>query len=55
MKVKVFSATRHTERNSLGETVTAWLEQTSVSVTDYKVLQSSDSEYHCLSIVIFYE
>ena len=52
-RVKVFSATRAKDRERIGEVVTAWIGDNS----DVRVLQaivnlSSDSEYHCLSIVL---
>ena len=54
--VKVFSATKAREREELGETVTRWLDaHPDVRIVDYKVTQSSDSEFHCLAITLFYE
>ena len=55
--VKVFSATKHKERDELGETVTRWLssQQGKIEVVDKVVTQSSDSEYHCVTITIFYK
>ena len=53
--VKVFSATKAKEREELGETVTRWLRSNAdVEVVDRVVSQSSDDEFHCLSIVLFY-
>ena len=54
--IKVFSVTKIVLRNVLGEAVTAWLtEQRGVIVIDdIQVLQSSDAEFHCVSIIIFY-
>lgn len=54
--VKVFSATKHKERDELGETVTRWLkaEQGRIELVDKIVSQSSDSEYHCVTITLFY-
>lgn len=53
--VKVFSATMLRERNELGETVTTWLNQNrGITIVDKIVSQSSDSEFHCLAITIFY-
>jgi hypothetical protein len=53
--VKVFSATKAREREELGENVTRWLRATSgVTVTDKIVTQSSDREFHCLTITLFY-
>lgn len=52
---KVFSATKAREREELGETVTQWLRQhPEIEVTDKIVTQSSDSEFHCLTITLFY-
>ena len=53
--VKVFSATKAKEREELGETVTRWLRANAdLEVVDRVVTQSSDDEFHCLSIVLFY-
>ncbi len=53
--VKVFSATKAKEREELGEKVTAWLlEQNSPEILDTHINQSSDSDYHCLSITVVY-
>ncbi|HET6346824.1 MAG TPA: hypothetical protein VFH51_17960 [Myxococcota bacterium] len=54
--VKVFSATKQKERDELGETVTRWLSEhgRTVEVVDKIVTQSSDSEYHCVTITLFY-
>jgi hypothetical protein len=53
--VKVFSATKAREREELGENVTRWLRATpGVQVMDKIVTQSSDREFHCLTITLFY-
>jgi len=53
--VKVFSATKAKEREQLGERVTEWIKrQRGVHITNTEVLQSSDHEFHCLSIIVFY-
>ena len=53
--VKVFSATKAKDREELGETVTRWLKSNpEVEMVDRVVSQSSDSEFHCLTIVLFY-
>jgi hypothetical protein len=54
--VKVFSATKQKERDELGETVTRWLDEQkrAVEIIDKIVTQSSDSEYHCVTITLFY-
>ena len=52
--VKTFSATKSKERSELGEKVTAWLRQNpGVEVIDKVVTQSSDREFHCLTITLF--
>lgn len=53
--VKIFSATKAREREQLGEVITRWLEEhPDVEVVDKKVTQSSDDEFHCLAISLFY-
>ena len=54
--IKIFSATQFVLRNALGETVTAWLTEVRgiVVVDDIQVLQSSDAEFHCVTIIVFY-
>lgn len=53
--VKVFSATKAKEREELGESITRWLKSNAdLEIVDRVVSQSSDSEFHCLSIVLFY-
>jgi hypothetical protein len=54
--VKVFSATKAREREELGELVTRWIrENPGTRIIDKIVTQSSDREFHCLTITIFYE
>jgi hypothetical protein len=54
--VKVFSATKAKEREGLGEQVTAWIRSNpNFEIIDKIVTQSSDSEFHCLTITIFYK
>jgi hypothetical protein len=53
--VKVFSATKAREREELGENVTRWIAANpGCRVTDKIVTQSSDREFHCLTITLFY-
>ncbi|MBI2377366.1 MAG: hypothetical protein HYV07_25415 [Deltaproteobacteria bacterium] len=53
--VKVFSATKAKEREELGDVVTQWLrDHPSFEIVDRIVLQSSDREFHCLTITLFY-
>jgi hypothetical protein len=52
--VKVFSATKARERGELGERVTSYLrDHQEAEVVDCLVRQSSDREFHCLTIVLF--
>ena len=53
--VKVFSATKAKEREELGEIVTRWVKTNpDLEVVDKEISQSSDNEFHCLSVVLFY-
>jgi putative lipoic acid-binding regulatory protein len=54
--VKVFSATKAREREELGDQVTQWIRNNpNARIIDKIVTQSSDREFHCLTITIFYE
>lgn len=54
--VKVFSATKAKEREELGENVSRWLKSNSdLEIVDKVVCQSSDSEFHCYSLILFYK
>ena len=53
--VQVFSATKAMERDALGQKVTRWLDENEdVTVVDTVVRQSSDNQFHCVTINIFY-
>lgn len=53
--VKVFSTTLARDREVMGERVTAWLrDNPSLEVVDKEVTQSSDREFHCLTLTLFY-
>ena len=53
--VKVFSATKAREREELGTVVTRWLRQNPhCQVLEKIVTQSSDSEFHCLTVTLLY-
>lgn len=56
--VKVFGATLVSQRQTLGETVTQWLEDArkrpGFEVVDIIVSQSSDDAYHLTAITIFF-
>jgi len=52
--VKVFSATKHRERAEMGERITEWLRKhPTAKIIDRTVTQSSDREFHCLTITLF--
>jgi hypothetical protein len=54
--VKVFTATKAKEREGIGDRITEWLRQTPpAEIVDVQVTQSSDEEFHCLTITIMYE
>ncbi len=54
--VKVFSATKAKEREALGDQVTSWIRgNPNCEIVDKIVTQSSDSEFHCLTITLFYK
>lgn len=53
--VKVFSTTLARDREALGESIGRWLaEHPDLEVVAKEVRQSSDQEFHCLSITFFY-
>jgi hypothetical protein len=53
--LKVFSTTLARDREALSERITGWLrEHPELEVVDREVRQSSDKEFHCLSILLFY-
>jgi hypothetical protein len=53
--IKVFTATKAKERCALGEKITEWLRNTRIEeIRDISVTQSSDEEFHCLTITILY-
>ena len=53
--VKVFSATKAKDREEMGEAITRWLdEHPDIVPVEREVTQSSDREFHCLTITIFY-
>ena len=53
--IKIFSATMVADRLQLGEKVTAWIaSHPSLQLTEMVVTQSSDSQFHCIAISVFY-
>ncbi len=54
--VKVFSATMMRDREALGEKVTEWLQaHPQREIVDTRVTQSSDAQFHCITITLFYK
>ena len=52
---QVFSATKARERELLGQMITDWITaHPTYQIVDKIVTQSSDSEFHCLTITFFY-
>lgn len=53
--VRVFSATMVSDREQLGEKITAWLTANpACHVREVVVTQSSDEAFHCIAITLFY-
>jgi folate-dependent tRNA-U54 methylase TrmFO/GidA len=53
--VKVFSTTLARDREQMGEIITKWIKDNpGIEIVDRSVTQSSDKEFHCLTITIFY-
>jgi hypothetical protein len=52
--VKVFSATKAKDRHSIGDHVTDWIAaHPTVRVVKTVVALSSDTKFHCYSIILF--
>lgn len=54
--MKVFSATKHTERAELGVTVSNYItnmRRDRHELVATTCMQSSDSEFHCVTIIVF--
>jgi hypothetical protein len=53
--MKVFSTTLARDREVMGDTITRWLQENQqLEIVDKIVTQSSDKEFHCLTITLFY-
>ena len=53
--MKVFSTTLARDREAMGDTITRWItENPNVEIVDKTVTQSSDKEFHCVTITLFY-
>jgi len=54
--MKVFSTTLARDREAMGDNITRWLRDNSqLEIVDKIVTQSSDKEFHCLTITLFYK
>ena len=53
--MKVFSTTLAHDREAMGDNITRWLHDNAQhEIVDKIVTQSSDKEFHCLTITLFY-
>ena len=53
--MKIFSTTLARDREQMGDTITRWLhDNQQLEIVDKIVTQSSDKEFHCLTITLFY-
>ncbi len=57
--IKVFTATIAKKRHELGEEATKWIVSQKAKSKDFEIVdkvvtQSSDNEFHCISITLFY-
>jgi hypothetical protein len=53
--IKVFSTTLARDRENMGENITKWIrDNPNAEIVDKVVTQSSDKEFHCLTITLFY-
>lgn len=53
--MKIFSTTLARDREAMGDNITRWVrDNPQVEIVDKIVTQSSDKEFHCLTITLFY-
>ncbi len=53
--MKIFSTTLARDREQMGDNITRWItDNPQVEIVDKIVTQSSDKEFHCLTITLFY-
>jgi hypothetical protein len=53
--MKVFSTTLARDREHMGDNITRWVQENQqLEIVDKTVTQSSDKEFHCLTITLFY-
>jgi hypothetical protein len=54
--VKVFSTTLARDREMMGENISKWIrDNAACEIVDKVVTQSSDKEFHCLTVTLFYK
>jgi hypothetical protein len=52
---KVFSATLARDREAMSDTINGWMaKHPEIEVVDKTVTLSSDQQFHCLSIILFF-
>ena len=53
--MKIFSTTLARDREHMSDNITRWLhDNQQLEIVDKIVTQSSDKEFHCLTITLFY-
>jgi hypothetical protein len=53
--LKIFSTTLMRDREVMGERISQWLKDNpDLEIVERVVRQSSDKEFHCLTIALFY-
>ena len=53
--MKIFSTTLARDREQMSDNITRWLhDNPQLEIVDKIVTQSSDKEFHCLTITLFY-
>jgi len=53
--LKIFSTTLARDREALSDRITKWIrDNPQLEIVDQLVRQSSDKEFHCLSILLFF-
>jgi hypothetical protein len=53
--MKIFSTTLARDREAMGDNITRWLhDNAQLEIVDKIVTQSSDKEFHCLTVTLFY-
>lgn len=54
--VKVFSTTLARDREVMGDNISRWIAANpGIEIVDKEVTQSSDKEFHCLTVTLFYK